>query len=322
MVGAANSGPENFFDGYLAEFVYCDGQAYAASDFGEFDSDSPTIWKPKDVSGLTFGDEGFYLDFEASDNLGNDANGGTDLSEVNLAAVDQSLDSPTNNFAPLNPLQNYYDSATFSQGSNVITTANSTGNYSYRTTTLGMTAGKWYAEFLKTGAATHGIIGIASNIPTANNNWVGENTNDYSIYQYDGHARTGGSVIDSTNLTYGTYATNDYIMVAVDLDNNKLYFGENGTWSNSGDPTSGATGTGAVSITAAASTEIGAYFFAVGDFSNDSGYVWSCNFGAGSFGDTATGATNADDNGIGVFKYDVPTGYLALCTKNLGSDGG
>ena len=88
----------NYADGYLAEVFFIDGTQYAASDFGEFDEDSPTIWKPKDVSGLTFGDEGFYCDMEASDNLGNDANGGTDLTEANLAATDQAQDSPTNNW--------------------------------------------------------------------------------------------------------------------------------------------------------------------------------------------------------------------------------
>ena len=169
---------DQYFDGYLAEIVFTDGQAYAASDFGEFDEDSPTIWKPKDPSGLTMSGNSYWLDFEDSSALGNDVSGNNnDWTATNLAAVDQSLDSPTNNFATLNPLQNYYDSATFSQGNNVITTANSTGNYSYRTTTQGMTAGKWYAEFLKTGAASHGIIGIASSMPTANNHWVGLATN-------------------------------------------------------------------------------------------------------------------------------------------------
>ena len=75
----SNTNDEYYFDGYMAEVYYIDGLQYAASDFGEFDSDSPNIWKPKDASGLTFGTNGFYLDFEASGNLGNDANGGTDL---------------------------------------------------------------------------------------------------------------------------------------------------------------------------------------------------------------------------------------------------
>ena len=92
----------NYLDGLLAETVFIDGQQLAADQFGEFDDSG--IWKPIDVSDLTFGDNGFYLDYEASGNLGNDVNGGTDLTEVNLAATDQSTDTCTNNFATLNPL--------------------------------------------------------------------------------------------------------------------------------------------------------------------------------------------------------------------------
>ena len=104
---------DHYFNGYLAEYVFIDGTQYAASDFGEFDEDSPTIWKPKDVSGLTFGTNGFYLDFEASGNLGNDANGGTDLTEAGLAATDQTTDTCTNNFCTINPLDNQIASSTF-----------------------------------------------------------------------------------------------------------------------------------------------------------------------------------------------------------------
>ena len=86
------------FDGYMAEVCFVDGQALTPDNFSEYDEDSPTIWKPKDVSGLTFGDNGAYFDFEDSANLGNDANGGTDWTEVSLAAADQATDTPTNNF--------------------------------------------------------------------------------------------------------------------------------------------------------------------------------------------------------------------------------
>ena len=75
-----NTGGSHFeFDGYLAEVVYIDGLQLTPSAFGEFDSDTPTVWKPIDVSGLTFGNNGFYLDFEDSSNLGNDKNCCTDL---------------------------------------------------------------------------------------------------------------------------------------------------------------------------------------------------------------------------------------------------
>jgi len=111
----------HFFDGYLAEVVLIDGTQYAATSFGEFDEDSPSIWKPIDVSGLTFGTNGFYLDFEDSSNLGNDANGGTDFTEANLAAADQSTDTPTNNFCVVNIADNYYAGAAYTEGNCKVT---------------------------------------------------------------------------------------------------------------------------------------------------------------------------------------------------------
>jgi hypothetical protein len=104
-----DGGGSRTLDGYAAEFVLLDGTAALPTSFGEFDSDSPTIWKPIDVSGLTFGTNGLYIDFEDSADLGNDVSGnGNDLTVVNLAAVDQSQDSPTNNFATYNVLDNYW----------------------------------------------------------------------------------------------------------------------------------------------------------------------------------------------------------------------
>jgi hypothetical protein len=97
------------FNGYFAETVFIDGTAYAASDFGEFNEDSPTIWQPKDVSGLTFGNNGFYLDYKDSADLGNDVSGNShDFTGTALTASDQSQDSPTNNFATYNVLDNYW----------------------------------------------------------------------------------------------------------------------------------------------------------------------------------------------------------------------
>mgnify|MGYP003656414343 CR=1 FL=1 len=95
-----------YFDGYMAEVAFIDGTQYAASDFGEFNEDSPTIWQPKAfVDDVTFGDNGFYLDFADSADLGNDVSGqGNDLTPTNIAAVDQATDTPTNNFATFNYL--------------------------------------------------------------------------------------------------------------------------------------------------------------------------------------------------------------------------
>ena len=113
--GITSGSNQEPWGGYLAESIYIDGSALDQTSFGEFDSDSG-IWKPINVSGLTFGTNGFYLDYESSSTLGNDANGGTDLSSTNLETTDQSIDTPTNNYATLNPIDNYYTPHSLSEG--------------------------------------------------------------------------------------------------------------------------------------------------------------------------------------------------------------
>jgi len=312
------STPESHFDGYMAEVCFIDGTQYAASDFGEFDSDSPTIWKPTDPSGLTFGTNGFYLDFEDSANLGNDANGGTDLTEVNLAAADQATDVPTNNFCTMNSLDNYYQEVTFSEGNNRIAKPSSPDNTSPSKGTIGLTAGKWYWELkCSVGATTSWLIGIGSTQVTAAGNYeLGVNANDYAYSANDGDIRSGGS-----ESSYGdTYAAGDIISVALDLTNSKLYFAKNGTWQNSGDPTSGATGTGAVSITAVGSTINGQYFPSHTFWSGGGTATTDYNFGGCPAFAISSG--NADADGYGNFEYAVPSGYYAICTKNLAEYGG
>ena len=313
-LGTTHSGTEEF-DGYMADVVLLDGTAAAIGDLGENDEDSPTIWKPKDPSGLTFGNNGFHLDFKDSANLGNDANGGTDLGETNLAAVDQATDTPTNNFCTMNPLDDYYPNSTFSEGNCKIVTNSS--NYSFNTGTIGLTAGKWYfeAKCATSAGSDKNVIGISAVPSDATTNYLGEDAYMWSYYGQAGNSVTGG-----TSSSYGdSYTTNDIVGVAIDLDNNKLYFAKNNTWQDSGDPTSGATGTGALSITAVTSTTSGVYFPAMGDYSSDSSTTWEINFGNPVA--ALTSAAN-DANGYGNFEYAPPSGYISICTKNLGSDGG
>ena len=106
--------------------------------------------------------------------------------------------------------------------------------------------------------------------------------------------------------------------IAMDLDNGKCYAAKNGVWENSGDPTSGATGTGSfadVNLTTF-------YTPAVSNMNYGDDTKMDVNFGNGYFGTTAVASTNADDAGIGSFEYDVPAGYYALCTKNIKAYGG
>ena len=315
------SGTASYFDGYLAEVVYIDGLQLTPSSFGEFDEDSPTIWKPINVSGLTFGNNGFYLDFEASANLGNDANGGTDLTEANLAAVDQATDTPTNSFATMNPLiAPTSNASTFSEGNCKIVT--STGGNFGAVSTHGAASGKWYFEvkFTAESASNMGNINLCSSENGRESARTNQHSNQFPseaypsfTYEYPGEVYKDSG--DSSQGNYGSFAVGDIIIMALDLDNSKAYFGVNGTWGNSSDPTSGATGTGAISVTAA-----DFWHLQVGDRNSSNTATYETNFGGCPAFTISSG--NADGNGYGNFEYAVPSGYLALCTKNLGSDGG
>jgi hypothetical protein len=301
-----------FYDGYLCEVVQLDGTAAAPTSFGEFDSDTPTVWKPIDVSGLTFGTNGFYLDFEDSSNLGNDKSGGTDLTESNLAATDQSTDTCVNNFATMNPLHFGTTIATgysnLTEGNCLFTSTQDGSPYPYYFSTMAVSKGKWYAEFKRVSSTA--MIGIATGVADS---FLGNNAKDYAMYE-NGQTFTSGS-----GSGYGdALDNNDIIGVAMDLDNNKLYFSNQGVWQNSSDPESGATGTGALSITAPASNGTGVYHFAVGDSGGGSPVI-QCNFGNPI---VALSSGNADANDHGNFEYEVPSGYFALCTKNLAEYGG
>ena len=297
-----------YCDMYIAEFCLVDGQQLAASSFGEFDSDSPRIWKPKDVSGLTFGTNGFYLDFEDSSNLGNDANGGTDLTEVNLAATDQSTDTCTNNFATWNPLfRKGTTTPAFAEG-NLKSTFDDGGANEFALTTFGVSAGKWYAEVkwtsnTGTAATATGILDMA---------YTGTDDPNNAVTNAFGYFGSGTKNVSGTASSYGnSYADGDIIGIAIDMDNNKLYFSKNGTFQDSGDPTSGSTGTGAISIVSGVT-----YGIFTSDYNSQ---VAELNTGSPAY---SISSGNADGNGYGNFEYAVPSGYLALCTKNLGSDGG
>jgi len=318
-VGArSKDSPDKFFDGYMAEVCYIDGSQLAATSFGEFDEDSPTIWKPKDVSGLTFGTNGFYLDFEDSSNLGNDANGGTDLTEVNLAATDQTTDTCTNNFATLNPLNMPTSNApTFAEG-NIKTTTTASG-YFGGSSTIGVSSGKWYFEFkTATDPNTQNVLfGVSYNpAEDARNNYhIGQSPTDWNY----GYNLANGEVYHDNNdgVAYGNSLTTSNILgMALDLDNHKIYWSKDNTWQNSGDPTSGATGTGAFSLDTGQT-----YFVILSDLSASGASAVSTN--ETNFGNPYNSLTSvaSDANGYGSFEYAPPSGYYSLCTKNLAEYG-
>ena len=306
-------GGSSYLDGYLAEVCYCDGQTLDASSFGEFDEDRPTIWKPKDVSGLTFGNNGYYLDFEDSSALGNDAAGSNNFGTVtNLAATDQATDTCTNNFATMNPLDNYYGAQTYSEGNLQINSPS--GNASAPHSTFGVSSGRWYVEAkLDSAGSNQTLIGISSNQATQTDYHTGRGATSYGMYS------NGGKIYNNNDsgTSYGSgYSAGNIIGIYLDLEDNKLYYSVNGTLQNSG---TGHT------IAAASTTELGFYFFSGMQWDNAQSCQWSFNFGSPTY---ANSSSNTDDNGYGDFEYSPNiTGdgsakkFYALNSKNLAEYG-
>jgi hypothetical protein len=296
----------DYFGGYMSEAVLIDGTQLTPTSFGEFNSDSG-IWVPKAITGLTFGTNGFYLPFTNASALGEDFSGeDNDWTVSNLTSIDQSTDSPSNNFATMNPLDNYYAGATFSEGN--LKFVHGSSPWTYNTSTFGLSSGLWYWE-MKCITANQPTIGIANRGSAATGNYLGENAYAWSYRSAQQNVISAGSQVVGS---MSTFTDGDIISVYLDLTANKLYFAKNGTLENSG------TG---ISLTAPASTTHGVYFPAAGDNTSGGSTTWEANFGNPSF----TGTDKADANGYGSFEYDPSSGtfdgaskdFLAICTNNL-----
>jgi len=291
-IGNANLSASLSLDGYLTEVCWIDGQQLDPTSFGEFDEDSG-IWKPIDVSGLTFGTNGFYLDFENSGSLGADVSGnGNNFTVNNLTSVDQSTDTCTNNFATLNPLDKNLSNVALSEANLKMTT--SATNVGGRAT-MGVSSGKWFWEVkIEDKGSNVAIIGIAQ--PTNwDLNYVGSSSTSY------GYSSGAEKYNNTSSSSYGaSWTTNDIIGVALNMDDGEIAFYKNGS----------SQGT--------AYTGIPTTDFMLPAFSGQSGTDFLANFGSPPY---AISSGNTDGNGYGNFEYAVPSGYYALNTKNLAEYG-
>ena len=287
------------YNGYIAEWVQIDGTASAPTAFGEVDEDSG-IWKPIDVSGLTFGTNGFHLDFEASGDLGNDANGGTDFTLVNIAAADQASDSPTNNFCIMSPLWKYASNSTISEGGTK--SATSAGAWAGVKGTIGVVSGKWYWEY-KT-SANDSIVGIQTdgedNINSGNAHNILSTCGLYLAGEVWIKDSTSGR--DDTDVTF-TYNAGHTFGIALNMDDNQISFYQNGSLITNG---------GAIALDGLANKTV---------FPFSANYNTNTEFNLGGYTTISISSAAADANGYGTFEFAPPSGYYALCTKNLAEYG-
>jgi hypothetical protein len=169
---------------------------------------------------------------------------------------------------------------------------------------------------IKKVSGTYAWFGVCGEkiAETISGEWMGD-SNGSSGTNIGWGAQSGNVESNGTNLGYfgGAMANGTIVGIALDLDNDYIYYSKNGSFINSGDPTSGSSGTGGFALPNKVALEN--YFFG---FSSYAGSVLSTNFGSPSF---AISSGNTDGNGYGNFEYAVPSGYYSLNTKNLSEYG-
>ena len=284
-IGSSPFNNSRFFDGYLADVHFIDGQALAPTDFGELDDDN--VWQPKKFDG-TYGTNGFHLDFKDNSSnaaLGYDAAGSNNWTVNNLSVAagsgnDSVVDSPTNgtqtdtgaggevvgNYATLNPLI----TAATTTLSNGNLDMNGYTAYSSLYGTIGISSGKYYWETTYPDTGT--MTGVAAT----------PNGSQYPGQAFDSYA------VDSTNkynnnvaTAYHSFAAGSIVGCAFDADNGTLTYYDDGV----------SAGIAFTSIPA------GTYFPIL---RNGSSTNVSVNFGQRAFSNSS-----------------VPSGYKSLNTANL-----
>ena len=297
---------------YVAEFVSLNGQYLDADSFGRTNSDGE--WVPKDPKALTYGDRDFYLDFESSSALGDDASGQNhDFSLTNITSIDQATDTPTNNFCVLNNNSRTNGNIHSEHGGTYVSSDGGSGWVSMNAT-HGVAGGKWYWESKKID--TYVMVGVAG----WNDDWIPHRSGGY----YLGNVATGGSIgwyflngaVYNGSGTWTGPSNGETAMMALDMENEKLYFGVDGTWQNSSDPAANSNG---ISISTSMD-QIGNLDYVLPSVSVYQGNDAEFNFGG--YTKTTISSAQSDANGYGKFEYAPPSGFYALCTKNLAEYGG
>tara|TARA_A100001011_G_scaffold78128_1_gene80559 strand:+ start:28 stop:1461 length:1434 start_codon:yes stop_codon:yes gene_type:complete len=311
------------FDGYISEFYFIDGYAYDYQDFGEFDDNN--VWIPKNFTG-SYGSNGIRLQFKQtgtsqnSSGIGADTSGNDNHFAVsNLTALEVTEDTPTNNFATLNPLfrSNFDNDGSYSEGNVQISFTADNAKRGYGFSTFGVTSGKWYWEVLvSTVARANTGIGDVNAIAGFSGVIYDQNPSKGFIVNYNGQIEENATATSYAN----SLSNGDTVMWALDMDNHRAYYGINGTWQDSGDPTSGSTGTGDVTTQISDQSHLNTGepmfpFCLDASTSGESNFKW--NFG----NPFHTINSGNNDGKYGNFEYAPPSGYYALCTKRLAEFG-
>ena len=233
-------------------------------------------------------------------------------------AVDQVLDSPTNNFATLNTLNNQANS-TLSEGN--LKAVLATGASGRTSSTFAVSSGKWYWEVRQSSANRFGMGVFDTEKYVMTDEDAGADAHEWAWLTDGGDSSSGILFNNSSSSNHGVEVANgEVIMVALDADNDAIWFGKENSWFN----TDGSANSATVKTQIEAGTTTNAGHTSVtGTLTpvfvrQTSADTLIVNFGQdSSFAGNETAAGNTDGNGIGDFAYAPPSGFLALCTSNL-----
>tara|TARA_Y100001937_G_scaffold91843_1_gene124328 strand:- start:33 stop:1424 length:1392 start_codon:yes stop_codon:yes gene_type:complete len=300
-IGMMQVNTTQFFDGYLAEFFFIDGQQLDPTSFGKFNDNG--VWIPKDYTG-TYGNNGFRLEFKQTGTSANSSGMGADTSgndqhftPTNLAATDVTTDTCTNNFNTLNFNANAMG-GTLSEGNLKCVGVNAVDKHVFGTFSL--TKGKWYFEIKATDRNARGSVWVSD---TDHEAVIG--TNYAGVSMHSGATPTSGT--SNSNLDQAP-TDGDIVCYAVDLDNGQVWFSRNANIDTSG----------TANVTGLATSGLDRDYRISQRETGNPASTFEHNYGNAPY---AISSGNSDADGFGNFEYAVPSGYFALCTKNLAEYG-
>jgi len=321
-IGKYGGSTDNNFDGVMSHIHFCDGYSYDASAFGSTDSTTGE-WKINTSPSVSYGNNGFFILKDG--NSVTDQSGEGNNFTVGGGTLTKTEDCPSNVFATFNPLtswlgQNRTPSQSINKGN--LTTGIGSSEKAMLVSTIGVTSGKYYWEAKSDGVSklfygfsNYLVFGTSAD-PHTQGGYNG-------VYYYEGTGsadyRTYGSNTSTTGIS--NISSGDILGFALDMDNYAFYIHKNGTYMNSGSPTSGSSRTGSIpelfTYGRNCLSDYGEVFATAYVTSTSGSGTASFNFGNGYFGLTAVSSAGTNASGIGIFEYDVPAGYTALSTKGL-----
>ena len=313
-IGRQQNGSQ-FFLGYLAQSILADGQAYAPTVFGSTNADG--IWVPITSPSVTYGTNGFKLDYKdsgasaAASNFGADTSGNNNhFTSNSLGTNPNTNDSPQNIFATLDPNNDRTQGGfTFSKGNTKVVTSGSNKNYACLTQAF--KTGKWYMECKYTAGSSDGNVGFCdmNDLQMTNTSSLGSLSNEARVTSAGAYKKNNST----TSGWAGSFTDNDILGLCLDCDNNRFTISKNGQFADGSGNYDEANPTAYITYTT------GNFMtFAFGEGSSSSTATIEINTGNSPY---TIASGNADANGYGSFEYAVPSGYYALCTKNMATYG-